>query len=228
MEPPAGRDPATIKNHQVALWRAVGDADPAHYVRGQYDGYLDIDGVAPESTTETYAALRLEIDNWRWSGVPFFIRTGKRLPATQTEFRLIFKRPPRLGLQPSGPQPEPNQLVVRLDPSTGIRFDLDARRADAASPESVTLDMEFAARRAARGRRRTRCCCTRRWSATAPGSPGRTVSRRGGGSCSRCSTRRRRSTPTRPGTWGPAAADTLVAGHPRGTPVDDAMTPLRP
>ena len=55
-------------------------ADPAHYVRGQYDGYQDIDGVAPDSTTETYAALRLDIENWRWAGVPFFIRTGKRLP----------------------------------------------------------------------------------------------------------------------------------------------------
>ena len=72
-------------------------ADPAHYVRGQYDGYLAIDGVAPDSTTETYTALRLEIDNWRWSGVPFFIRGGKRLPMTQTEVRLVFKQPPRLG-----------------------------------------------------------------------------------------------------------------------------------
>ncbi len=72
-------------------------ADPAHYVRGQYDGYLGIDGVAPDSTTETYTALRLEIDNWRWSGVPFFIRAGKRLPVTQTEVRLVFKHPPRLG-----------------------------------------------------------------------------------------------------------------------------------
>ena len=71
-------------------------ADPAHYVRGQYDGYLDIEGVAPDSTTETYAALRLDIENWRWAGVPFFIRTGKRLPVTQTELRLVFKHPPRL------------------------------------------------------------------------------------------------------------------------------------
>ena len=70
---------------------------PGHYVRGQYDGYLSIDGVAPDSTTETFAALRLEIENWRWSGVPFFIRTGKRLPVTQTELRLVFKHPPRLG-----------------------------------------------------------------------------------------------------------------------------------
>jgi glucose-6-phosphate 1-dehydrogenase len=145
MEAPAGRDPETIKNAQVALWRSVVDADPANYVRGQYDGYRDINGVAADSTTETYAALRLEIENWRWSGVPFYIRTGKLLPATQTEFRLIFKRPPRLGLQlPGNRAPEPDQLVVKLDPTTGVRLALDAHRADAAGPEKITLDMEFA------------------------------------------------------------------------------------
>ena len=80
----------------------MADADPAQYVRGQHDGYRDVSGVAADSTTETYAAMRLEIDNWRWSGVPFFIRTGKLLPVTQTEFRLVFKRPPRLGLRPRG------------------------------------------------------------------------------------------------------------------------------
>ena len=74
------------------------EADPAHYVRGQYDGYLDIDGVAKDSTTETFVALRLEIDNWRWSGVPFYIRTGKRLPVTQTELRVIFREPPPVHL----------------------------------------------------------------------------------------------------------------------------------
>ena len=66
-------------------------------MRGQYKGYRTIDGVAQDSTTETFAALRLDIDNWRWSGVPFFIRTGKRMPVTQTEIRLVFKHPPRLG-----------------------------------------------------------------------------------------------------------------------------------
>ena len=79
-------------------------ADPAQYVRGQYDGYLDTEGVEPGSTTETYAALRLEIENWRWSGVPFFIRTGKHLPLTQTELRLVFKSPPRLGFVPPRPR----------------------------------------------------------------------------------------------------------------------------
>ena len=100
-------------------------------MRGQYEGYLDIDGVAKDSTTETYAALRLEIENWRWSGVPFFIRTGKRLPATQTELRLVFKHPPKLGFGAlRSRDPEPNQIVVRLDPSTGIQLVLDAHRAD--------------------------------------------------------------------------------------------------
>ena len=99
MEIPSGTQPDLIKNAQVSLFHAVADADPAHYVRGQYDGYLDIDGVAADSTTETYAALRLDIENWRWAGVPFFIRTGKRLPATQTELRLVFKHAPRLGFQ---------------------------------------------------------------------------------------------------------------------------------
>jgi glucose-6-phosphate 1-dehydrogenase len=145
MEPPAGGDPATLNNAKVALFKATLAADPATYVRGQYEGYRDIDGVAADSTTETYAALRLEIDNWRWSGVPFFIRTGKRLPITQTELRLVFQDPPRLGLGAlGGREPEPDQIVVRLDPVTGIRMIVDAHRAGSRRPESITLDMEFA------------------------------------------------------------------------------------
>src|SRR6187551_3905451 len=129
MEPPAGGDAKTLQDAKVALYRAISPADPAHYVRGQYDGYLSIDGVAPDSTTETYTALRLDIENWRWSGVPFFIRTGKRLPMTQTEVRLVFKRAPRLGFA-AFDRPEPNQLVIKLDPTTGVRMVLDAHRAD--------------------------------------------------------------------------------------------------
>jgi glucose-6-phosphate 1-dehydrogenase len=144
MEAPARSDPQTLKNAQVALFHAIADADPAHYVRGQYEGYREIDGVAKDSTTETFAALRLEIDNWRWSGVPFFIRAGKCLPVTQTELRLVFKHPPRLGLRAAGAHPpEPNQLVVRLDPSTGIRLILDAQRADMVGPSEIQLDMAF-------------------------------------------------------------------------------------
>jgi glucose-6-phosphate 1-dehydrogenase len=143
MEAPSRGDPETIKDAQIALFRAVADADPAHYVRGQYDGYLEIDGVASGSTTETYTALRLDIHNWRWSGVPFFIRAGKRLPVTQTELRLVFRQPPRLGPAEAARLPEPNQLVVKLDPSTGIRLVLDAHRADKPGIAAVELDMEF-------------------------------------------------------------------------------------
>jgi glucose-6-phosphate 1-dehydrogenase len=146
MEPPAGGDPVTISNAKVALFKATMPADAAAYVRGQYEGYRDIDGVAADSTTETYAALRLDIDNWRWSGVPFFIRTGKRLPVTQTELRLVFKDPPRLGFGLWGDRmAEPDQIVVRMDPSTGLRIILDARRAASMRPESISLDMAFAA-----------------------------------------------------------------------------------
>jgi glucose-6-phosphate 1-dehydrogenase len=146
MEPPARGDATTLKNSMVAVFQAMPEADPAHYVRGQYDGYRDIDGVAADSETETYAALRLEIDNWRWSGVPFYIRTGKDLPITQTELRLVFKRPPRLGFGFSeAERPDPDQLVVKLDPTTGIRLLVAAKRADGSIPEQISLDMEFAA-----------------------------------------------------------------------------------
>jgi len=214
MEPPAGGDPETLKDGMVALFRSVREADPAHYVRGQYDGYLEIDGVAPDSTTETYAALRLEIDNWRWSGVPFFIRTGKCLPATQTEVRLVFKHPPRLGFGALGRSMEPDQFVIKLDPSTGVQIILDAHRADAAKAESVNLDMEFAeeggegptpyevllhAAMVGRSVRFTRQDGVEEtWRIMQPllDAPSPVH-------------------PYAPGSWGPEAADKLVAGHGR-------------
>jgi glucose-6-phosphate 1-dehydrogenase len=145
MEPPAGNDAETVKDAKFAVFRATADADPKHYVRGQYRGYRSIDGVARGSSTETYAALRLEIDNWRWAGVPFFIRTGKQLPVTQTELRLVFKHPPRLGFTTrSHRRPQPSQIVIKIDPATGVRIVLDAQRADESGPQEIELDMEFA------------------------------------------------------------------------------------
>ncbi len=144
MEAPAGGDPDTLKDAKLAVFRAMADADSSHYVRGQYDGYLDTGGVAPDSTTETYAALRLEIDNWRWAGVPFFLRTGKHLAVRQTELRLLFKHPPRMHfLSPGHRRPQPNQIVFKIDPSTGIRMTLDAQRADKPGVNEIELDMEF-------------------------------------------------------------------------------------
>jgi glucose-6-phosphate 1-dehydrogenase len=145
MEAPSRGEAAELKDAVAALFKSMPPADPAHYVRGQYDGYLDVEGVAPDSTTETYAALRLEVENWRWSGVPFFIRTGKHLATTQTELRVVFRSVPHLNLLAMhGRRPEPAQLVVKLDPSTGIRLRVEAHRAHSRKPEPVTLDMEFA------------------------------------------------------------------------------------
>jgi len=141
MEAPARGDPTTLKDAEVSLFRAIKEADPANYVRGQYDGYLDIDGVAKNSTTETFAALRLDIVNWRWAGVPFFIRAGKRLPVTQTELRLVFKHPPKLGFKAFDRDMTPNQVVVKLDPTTGIRLVVEAHRADRPGP--IEFDVEF-------------------------------------------------------------------------------------
>jgi glucose-6-phosphate 1-dehydrogenase len=144
MEPPSGRDPETLKDLKSAVFRAMPDAKPSNYVRGQYEGYTSIDGVASDSSTETYVALRLEIDNWRWAGVPFFIRTGKQLAVSQTELRLLFKPAPRIHfIDPSHRRPQPNQIVFKIDPGTGIRMILDAHRADEDGPNEITFDMEF-------------------------------------------------------------------------------------
>jgi glucose-6-phosphate 1-dehydrogenase len=145
MEAPSGADADTINNAKFAVFRSIHDADPKRYVRGQYQGYRDIDGVAKGSQTETFAALRLEIDNWRWSGVPFFIRTGKRMPVKQTEVRLVFKHPPKLAFIPlHGRRPEPSQIVIRIDPGTGVQMVLDAQRADQPGAHAIHLDMDFA------------------------------------------------------------------------------------
>jgi glucose-6-phosphate 1-dehydrogenase len=145
MDPPASSDPETLKDAKLAVFRSMEDADPQRCVRGQYDGYRQIDGVAPDSDTETFVALRLEVDNWRWAGVPFLIRTGKRLPLKETELRLVFKQPPRLGFVTARRRrPAPSQLVVRLDPSTGIRIGLDALRGEQPDAAEIHLDMQFA------------------------------------------------------------------------------------
>jgi glucose-6-phosphate 1-dehydrogenase len=144
MEPPSGGDPDLLKDAKAAVFRAMPEADPKSYVRGQYEGYREVEGVRKNSATETFAAVRLEIDNWRWAGVPFFIRAGKCMPVTQTELRLLFKHPPKVHfLASSRRRPQPNQIVFRIDPSPGIRVILDAQRADQAGANAIELDMEF-------------------------------------------------------------------------------------
>jgi glucose-6-phosphate 1-dehydrogenase len=123
----------------------MAEADPTRYVRGQYDGYLDVAGVAAASQTETFCAMRLEIDNWRWSGVPFFIRAGKALPVTVTEVRIVFNTTPWLGFVPrDAPRPDPDELVLRIGPSPGASLLMQAKQADEMALRRVHLDLEFA------------------------------------------------------------------------------------
>ncbi len=145
MEPPAGVGTDIINDRKRDVFMAMPAADPTHYVRGQYEGYLDVQGVAPDSNTETYCALKLQIENWRWHGVPFFIRAGKALPERVTEVRVVFHRPPPLPIAASkSAHPSPNELVLRIDPDPGACLELVGKAADSHSYRNIHMDMEFA------------------------------------------------------------------------------------
>jgi glucose-6-phosphate 1-dehydrogenase len=141
MDPPAGASADDTQDKKAEVFRAMPPADPAHYVRGQYQGYADIPGVAAGSATETYVALRLEIDNWRWADVPIFLRAGKALPHTVTEVRLLLRRTPRLAFLSRPAKADPNQIVLRIDPDPGLRLQLTALAEQSWRP--VHLDTSF-------------------------------------------------------------------------------------
>jgi glucose-6-phosphate 1-dehydrogenase len=145
MEPPARRGLAALDDRKRDVFTAMPDLDPARIVRGQYDGYLDVDGVRKGSDTETYIALRAEIENWRWQGVPFFIRAGKAMAVRATEVRVVFKRPPELGFLSGTHRPAPNHFVVRIDPDPGTTIELQSLRAGEPGIHTVALDLELAA-----------------------------------------------------------------------------------
>jgi glucose-6-phosphate 1-dehydrogenase len=128
MEPPAGADATALRDEKVKVYRQIPSLRPEDVVRGQYRGYVDEDGVRGGSDTETYAAVRFEIDSWRWAGVPWTIRTGKCLPATATEAVVEFARPPRLLFAAeSSPAPHPNHLRFLLGKDDGIILEVQAK-----------------------------------------------------------------------------------------------------
>jgi glucose-6-phosphate 1-dehydrogenase len=142
MGPPTGNHHDSIRDKKLELFKATRTADPKRYVRGQYDGFLDVKDVAPDSETETFAAVELAIDNWRWSGVPFFIRAGKNLPVKSSEVSVVFKRPPKLGVGPTK-RPDPNQMTVRIEPTPGARMRLFAKQAGEDAFEPADLEVLF-------------------------------------------------------------------------------------
>jgi glucose-6-phosphate 1-dehydrogenase len=126
MEPLTGGAGDELRDKKAEVFRAIAAADPKQYVRGQYDGYSDVPGVAAGSSTETFVALKLEIDNWRWSGVPIFLRAGKALAKSVTEVRLILHETPRLGFLDTPARVAGNQIVLRIDPDPGLRIQIAA------------------------------------------------------------------------------------------------------
>jgi len=211
-EPPTVADADGLRDRRVEVFRAIPALDPARYVRGQYDGYLAVPGVRAGSQTETFAALRLEIDNWRWAGVPFYIRAGKLLPERVTEIRIIFKRPPRLAFAPEF-APDPDELVLRIDPNPGVDLVVQAKQPGAQATRTVDLSLIFAeelgegpqpyerllgdALHGDSGLFTREDSVEETWRIVQPllDAPPPVES-------------------YKPGSWGPASADRLLAGHP--------------
>lgn len=127
MEPPSGRAPDATATEKLKVLDSIRPLRPDDVVRGQYRGYRDVDGVAPNSTVETFAAVRLQIDTWRWAGVPFFIRTGKRLPVTATEILVTLKRPPPVVFEERD-APEGDYLRFQLAPDVSISLGARSKR----------------------------------------------------------------------------------------------------
>ncbi|HWP62159.1 MAG TPA: glucose-6-phosphate dehydrogenase [Candidatus Binatia bacterium] len=150
MEPPVGTDPDALRDEKVKVFRAMASVEPGDVVRGQYEGYRSEPGVRPDSDVETYVALELAIESWRWAGVPFFVRAGKRLAATALEAVIEFREPPRLLFaDPSTPRPHPNHLRIRLGGGAeGVELSLQAKvpgetMATRAVPLSFSYEQEL-------------------------------------------------------------------------------------
>jgi glucose-6-phosphate 1-dehydrogenase len=127
VEAPVGNDPDAVRAAKAQLIKAIRPLTPADIVRGQFRGYRDERGVAPDSRVETFAAVRLHIDSWRWSGVPFLIRSGKCLPLTTTEVWVELKHPP-LHVFPDADPAGGNHYRFRLSPTVTIALGARTKR----------------------------------------------------------------------------------------------------
>jgi glucose-6-phosphate 1-dehydrogenase len=127
MEPPINVGGEALRDEKVKVLKCIRPLAPRDVVRGQFAGYRSENGVAPGSHVETFAALRLRIDSWRWSGVPFYLRAGKSLPVTATEVVVELRRPPARVFGDGGPE-QPNYLRFRLSPETAIALGAHAKR----------------------------------------------------------------------------------------------------
>ena len=146
MEPPASFEATALRNEKVKLLSAIQPMKAEEVargtVRGQYKGYRQEEGVSPDSTTATYGAIRLQIDNWRWQGVPFYLRSGKALKEKLTQITIEFKEPPHFLFPASKEHLTPNMLVLYLQPDEGVHLRFEAKVPDTVS-KLRSVDMEF-------------------------------------------------------------------------------------
>jgi glucose-6-phosphate 1-dehydrogenase len=146
MEPPSSFDATALRNEKVKVLSAIqpmkAEDVPPRTVRAQYKGYREEEGVAKESTTATYAAVRLQIDNWRWQGVPFYLRSGKSLKEKLSQITIEFKEPPHLLFPKAKDHMTPNMLVLYLQPDEGIHLRFEAKVPDTGA-QMRSVDMEF-------------------------------------------------------------------------------------
>ncbi|MBA3288552.1 MAG: glucose-6-phosphate dehydrogenase [Acidimicrobiia bacterium] len=147
MEPPADPDAAFLQDEKAKVLAAMEPIAPGDLVRGQYVGYRDEDGVDPHSDTETYAAVRLEIDSWRWAGVPWYVRVGKALAMSVTEAVVELREPPQLLFdEAGGPRPGRNLVRFRLGRNDGVSFALQAKTPGPhLDSQEVDVKVDFAA-----------------------------------------------------------------------------------
>lgn len=149
MEPPVDAGVRALRDEKVKVLSAMPPLDPRAIVRGQYAGYRDEDGVDPGSDVETFVALRAEVDSWRWAGVPFYIRAGKKLAATATEVLVEFKHPPQQFFTRSHAEPpHPNHLLFRLKPGERVAVSVQIKRpGEALESRPVDLSYDYDERR---------------------------------------------------------------------------------
>jgi glucose-6-phosphate 1-dehydrogenase len=147
MEPPVGPDAAKLSDEKAKVFSAMEAIECEHLVRGQYVGYREEAGVAPESTVETFAAARLKIDSWRWAGVPFYVRVGKGLASAATEAVVEFREPPSMLFdEAGGPPPGRNLVRFRLGSRDGVTFTLQAKTpGQDLDSQNVDVAVDFAA-----------------------------------------------------------------------------------
>ena len=147
IEPPASFEANALRDEKVKVLSAIRPIAPEEVardtVRGQYVGYRAATGVAPDSETATFTALRYYIDNWRWQGVPFYLRSGKALASKSTEITIFFRRPPHLLFPlPEGVEIEANSLSICVQPDEGIHFSFQAKVPDTIA-DMASVDMSF-------------------------------------------------------------------------------------